>query len=478
MTNESWALEVVKGKEIGRVFPVGAGPFVLGNAINGEPGIDLGSQEGASPRRMAARQAKLERGPNGLILSDLDSPGGTFVNRQRILSGQTRKLDLGDILQLGGVQLKLIKQETTTPAKPEARPTQAAAVTTPSKAGPLTTPYTLADGSVCRSWDDFLLASSKSWSLLRGELTSGKLESFLRANGHLGLLPPGAGASTSDERVDAWLGALPATRPSSPELDIHPMIFRVKATPGGGRTRVKLMVTNVGYRLLRSKIRVEPAHAAMLEIAPEWTSRTFATAEHTEIPIDVVIPDAVTSPISAFLVVESDGGARRAEVRLEPISSAKPVEAGGYVENSGEGVFDFLAGWSKARRMAVAVPLAFGLRASLSVIDLVFPSATPRESLLSSLLVALLAGLSLGAIRGFRKEGLAALVPSGVGAGLACVFFVTFLQALRRSVDAVLPSLPVQGLLSCLVWAFLGLVLTEISCRWIPDRSSPPKVTP
>ena len=160
MANDLWALEVVKGKEIGRVFPVAPGPNILGNAINGEPGIDLGSQEEASPRKMAARQAKLARGSNGLSLSDLDSPGGTFVNRQRILSGQTRKLEPGDILQLAGVQLKVVKQDTAT------TPTQTTAT---SKPGPLTTPYMMADGSVCRSWDDFLLSSSKSWTALRGE---------------------------------------------------------------------------------------------------------------------------------------------------------------------------------------------------------------------------------------------------------------------------------------------------------------------
>ena len=53
-------------------------------------GIDLGPQEGVSPRRMAARQAILESNGQAITLRDLDSPGGTFVNRQRLLPGQSR----------------------------------------------------------------------------------------------------------------------------------------------------------------------------------------------------------------------------------------------------------------------------------------------------------------------------------------------------------------------------------------------------
>ena len=62
--------------------------------LNGEPGIDLGAEEGASPRRMAAKQAQVDCAAEGLSLRDLDSPGGTFVNRQRVLPGQARPLQV------------------------------------------------------------------------------------------------------------------------------------------------------------------------------------------------------------------------------------------------------------------------------------------------------------------------------------------------------------------------------------------------
>ena len=473
MANESWALEVVKGKEIGRVFPVGSPSLVLGNGLNGEPGIDLGPQEGASPRRMAARQAKLERGPNGLTLADLDSPGGTFVNRQRILSGQTRRLELGDVIQLGGVQLKVVKQDLATPTKPTAAPTSASAPTAAAKTGPLSAPYTMADGSICRTWDDFLLASSKSWSALRGELTSGKLETFLRANGHAGLLPTGAGASTSDERLDAWLGALPTARPSLPELDVHPSTLRVKATPGGGVTRVKLVVTNVGYRLLRSKLRVERAEDGILRIAPEWTSKPFTTAEQTEIPIEVEIPESIAKPVSAFLVVESNGGERRIEVRIEP-TTVGTVEPPPEIE-TGAGISDFLAEWPKLRRIGIAVPLAFALRAALSFQDQIFPSATPRESLLSTLAIAFVIGAALGAFYGYRKAGIFAFLTAAVASGIASAYLATLLQALRRAVDDWFAFTGSPAIISCLLWSLFGLLIADFSCNWIPPRSRPLK---
>src|SRR4051794_25077897 len=101
--SDTWALEIVRGPDAGRRYTLGAGAVVLGNALNGEPGIDLSDQERASPRRMAARQAKVEVTYGSVTLRDLDSPGGTFVNRQRVLPGEGRPLHVGDVIQLGGV---------------------------------------------------------------------------------------------------------------------------------------------------------------------------------------------------------------------------------------------------------------------------------------------------------------------------------------------------------------------------------------
>ena len=59
-----------------------------------------------------------------LTIRDLESPGGTFVNQQRLLSGQARRLQPGDVVQLGSVQLrvKLESPAATPPAAPAKAP--------------------------------------------------------------------------------------------------------------------------------------------------------------------------------------------------------------------------------------------------------------------------------------------------------------------------------------------------------------------
>src|SRR3954468_6745383 len=109
MNGDGWALEVVRGKDAGRFFALRAGEIVLGNAPGDAGGLDLAGQESAAaPRRMAARHAALECSPRGLAVRDLESPGGTFVNRQRVLPGKATPLQDGDVIQLGGVQLRVV----------------------------------------------------------------------------------------------------------------------------------------------------------------------------------------------------------------------------------------------------------------------------------------------------------------------------------------------------------------------------------
>ncbi len=101
------SLEVVRGCDVGHSYALEQGEMILGNALGGERGIDLQNQEGNTPRRMAGRHATLSHTGEVLTIRDLDSPGGTFVNQQRLLSGQARRLQAGDVIQLGGVQLKV-----------------------------------------------------------------------------------------------------------------------------------------------------------------------------------------------------------------------------------------------------------------------------------------------------------------------------------------------------------------------------------
>ena len=51
-----WLLEIVRGREVGRAYALDPGETVLGNALNGQRGLDLLEQEGSPTRRMAGKQ--------------------------------------------------------------------------------------------------------------------------------------------------------------------------------------------------------------------------------------------------------------------------------------------------------------------------------------------------------------------------------------------------------------------------------------
>ena len=259
---------------------------------------------------MAGRHAPIECSPRGLAVRDLESPGGTFVNRQRVLPGKATPLRAGDVIQLGGVQLRVVAKAPAARAPPPPRSPRPGDLGARSRTS-------IAGGTTCRSWDDFLTASAQRWESLRDELTSGRLAAFLGSIGRADLAPSPALPGTPDDRLDAWLGGLPTSKAARPELDVHPARLVVRATPGGGVIRKSVHVANVGYRLLRSTARVEPPGLAWLAIPPEFAGKPFATVDGTDLPLDLTIPETLDGPLKAELVIEGNGGSRRVEVVLE-----------------------------------------------------------------------------------------------------------------------------------------------------------------
>ncbi len=210
-------------RDVGRVFDLAGGEVVLGNALDGGAGLDLRDQEGGSPRRMAARQAVLETNGPDLVIRDLDSPGGTFVNRQRLLAGQARRLQPGDEIQLGGVQLRVGDRQGP-PARVE--PPTPVAINHQVPAGRLPVPYAI-DGNVsCKTWDDFLVVAAQRWRVLGEELASGRLADYLRRIQRTDLLPRPDPARSIDEQLDQWLARLPATQSSAPSSTCTPPAWR------------------------------------------------------------------------------------------------------------------------------------------------------------------------------------------------------------------------------------------------------------
>ena len=457
-----WSLEVVRGKEAGRVFALSGGEVVLGNAPGDRGGIDLATQEAeGSPRRMAARHASLECSTGGLAVRDLESPGGTFVNRQRVLPGLAKPLQPGDVIQLGGVQLKVVDGQAQV-----ARPRAA------SSAGSFT--FAIPGGPTCRTWDDVLVASAQRWEALKSELVSGRLAAFLISIGRDDLAPSPQAPGTPDERLDAWLGSLPATKEARPELDVHPNRLVIRATPGGGSIRRSVRVSNVGLRLLRSSARVEPAGVPWLALPPEFAGRPFVVTEGLELPFEISIPATLPGPLTAHLVIDGNGGSKRVAIILEAKAAPSdlPLESASAPDRAPVG--DATLGELIGRQRPVARVATWGL-ASLAIRLLigVASGAIGEDSMKASgpdspglAGVALILG-AVGALSGgvlAARRGGAREAPTGAFAGgFAGVIAASALVAICRSVEPILGTWSTSVLAVCLLWALIGSGLAALS---------------
>ena len=100
-------LVVLRGLKINAEFPIYEGHNFIGRADEKPVDIDLEDQE-PPDRIWSSRQHAVITFEDGkLIIEDLNSANGTFVNRNRIHPGQKRPLRLNDIVQIGTVQMKI-----------------------------------------------------------------------------------------------------------------------------------------------------------------------------------------------------------------------------------------------------------------------------------------------------------------------------------------------------------------------------------
>lgn len=457
-STNGWSLEVVRGKDVGRSFALNGGALVLGNSLGGEVGIDLSEQEGTAPRRMAAKQAQLECTAAGLILRDLDSPGGTFVNRQRILPSQARTLQAGDVIQLGSVQLKVVSGAAKPAQATEPKPAESA-----PPAVPLPEPFTLATGAACRSWDDFLTVSAQRWPAMREELTSGRLAAFLVKARRPDLVPSPQSPGTPDERLDAWLAALPTTRPSRPELDVHPSTLTVRVVPGGGQTRQTVRITNTGYRLLRSTIRVEPAGTTWLKVADAFNRGPIVTIDQTDVAVEVEIPDTLDRAMSAALVIDGNGGSRRVDVRLERAAvAAEMLDPGPSAYVPGFDLPSAIARRSIPVRVAVGVLAGLLLRSLLMAGAYVSAGAPLRGAIVVMAAAGACCAAAVAGRRGEKRDLFPAAFAGAVGGALVAAVMSAASQALE------LRAIASNAAVACLLWAGVGAGLAAISAWLIP----------
>jgi hypothetical protein len=549
-----WSLEVVRGRDLGRSYVLEPGETIMGNGKNGERGLDLLDQEGSSPRKMAARHASLSSTGGELTIRDLETPGGTFVNQQRLLSSQARRLESGDVIQLGSVQLKVkqadaaaasaptpastagakapvtkpavaaatpmapAKAPVAAPAKapipatsrgPDAAPANppaaapakaaaaaaaqppvpaparapvpaAAAATLPPAAGRLASPFAMAGGAQCRTWDDFLVLAAQRWQTLRDEMTSGRLAEYLRRIHRPDLVPYAGSNRSPDDQLDEWLARIPTTQSSAPELDVHPETLLVQSKTGGGVARQSLRVTNVGYRLLRCTARVEPPETRWARLRPEHDGQPFLTIEQTELPVELELPETIDRPLRALIVIESNGGTRRIEVRIErPVDEVVIPDAASGAAVSGTPAWARRLGQRVARlRPEVRIAAGFAVAVALRLLVILMNALPmgvagasrfdPRLSSFAIVLVAVgvLAGLTL-ALRGGEWRDLPAAGFAGGALGLltAAVWF-----AAVQSFERVLGSWSTSIWALVFLWGAIGALLALVSTVLIPHR--------
>lgn len=100
-------LVVVRGLRVDHEFPLSEGRNLIGRPDDKPVDVNLEDQEPVD-RVWASRQHAVITFENGrLFIEDLNSLNGTFVNRTRVHPNQQRPLQVGDVIQIGTVQMRV-----------------------------------------------------------------------------------------------------------------------------------------------------------------------------------------------------------------------------------------------------------------------------------------------------------------------------------------------------------------------------------
>ena len=460
----SWSLEVARGADLGRRIALATGSATLGNALDGDPGIDLSDLEAASPRKMAAKQAEILIDGDAPSIRDLDSPGGTFVNRRRVLAGTRVPLRDGDLIQLAGVQLR-ITRSASNPSPREVRPSSANG--TADRSPPGVFAFTLKAGGTCRSWDDFLAVSAQKWGDLREELTSGRLSAFLQTIHRADLAPDPARPGSADDRLDLWLSKLPTASPPVPEIDVDPRAITVRGSSGGGTIRRTIRVKNVGYRMLRGTARVAPASANWLRFPDATSEARFALVESTDLAIEVAIPERSAATMSASLTFESDGGTATVPVRVEPSEAREASELAVSPEAATEGLDLNIARTPLISRILIGAIAGATARVILALSPKLTESLTGPGLAGPVVIFGTIGAMGFAGLMVRRRE-LRDVPPAFASGFLFGAMLAAFLVALSRTIE---PS-PASWVTALLIWVVLAAILGGASGLILPYRPS------
>lgn len=101
-------LVVLRGMRTGDEYPLYPGRNTLGRFADQPVDVDLTPQEPEGQVWSSRKHATVTVGEGLILVEDLNSLNGTWVNGGRIYRGQPRPLKPGDVIQIGTVQLRLV----------------------------------------------------------------------------------------------------------------------------------------------------------------------------------------------------------------------------------------------------------------------------------------------------------------------------------------------------------------------------------
>lgn len=102
-------LLVVRGLRPNWEYPIFEGTNIIGRADQQPVEIDLQPQEPEDRVWSSRQHAAITCEGGSMVIEDLNTANGTYVNRIVVRPGTKRALKTGDLIQIGEVQLKVVE---------------------------------------------------------------------------------------------------------------------------------------------------------------------------------------------------------------------------------------------------------------------------------------------------------------------------------------------------------------------------------
>lgn len=102
-------LLVVRGLRPNWEYPIFEGTNIIGRADQQPVEIDLQPQEPEDRVWSSRQHAAVTCEGGSMVIEDLNTANGTYVNRSIVRPGTKRALTTGDVIQIGEVQLKVVE---------------------------------------------------------------------------------------------------------------------------------------------------------------------------------------------------------------------------------------------------------------------------------------------------------------------------------------------------------------------------------